>query len=93
MGQLSINPIATVPAVASNAPAADDRVQNRAIAAAVARLNDAGYAGADREVTFSVDRSTKMTVIKVIDTNNNEVITQWPPEYLLQLAAENTKTP
>ncbi len=48
------------------------------------------YPGEGREVTFSLDPATKAPVIKVIDTATKEVISQWPPEYLLQIAAENT---
>lgn len=89
MGLISMNAIPPVSAPSSSVPVAD-RTLNRAISAAVGKLNDAGYAGEGREVTFSIDQSTKKTVIKVIDTDTNEVITQWPPEYLLQLAAETT---
>ena len=51
-------------------------------------VNDAGYPGDGREVTFSVDQATKRPVIKVVDTLTKEVIQQWPPEYLLQFAAD-----
>ncbi len=67
------------------------RALNRAVAQAVQTLNDAGYAGAGRELTFSVDQATKRPVIKVVDISTNEVIQQWPPEYALQLAAESEK--
>src|ERR1700723_3341789 len=91
MGQLSVNSIVSAPALSSSAqstPAPADRTQTRAVAAGVRALNNAGYAGEGREVTFSVDPTTKVSVIKVIDTATKEVIQQLPPEYLLQLAAE-----
>jgi len=91
MGQIAINPMPTVSAPSDGAPAAVDRTMNRAVSAAVSKLNDAGYAGEGREVTFSIDHSTKKMVIKVVDTNTNEVITQWPPEYLLELAADTKR--
>lgn len=37
---------------------------------------------------FSIDHDTGKTVIKVVDTNTNEVIRQLPPEEMLQLAKE-----
>jgi uncharacterized FlaG/YvyC family protein len=64
---------------------------NRTVSAAVQTVNDSGYLGSGREVTFSVDQTTKVPVVKVIDTSSKEVIEQWPPEYLLQLAADAKK--
>ncbi len=87
---ISNNPIPTVSAPSSTAQPAVDHTLNRAISAAVGKLNDAGYPGEGREVTFSIDQATKRPVIKVIETSTKEVITQWPPEYLLEMAAENT---
>ncbi len=95
MGLTSIDSVTSIPATPSTQaaiPAAAGGSLNRAISAAVGKLNEAGYAGEGREVTFSIDQSTRKTVIKVIDTSTKEVITQWPPEYLLQLAAERTNT-
>jgi uncharacterized FlaG/YvyC family protein len=40
-------------------------------------------------VTFSVDPVTRQAVIKVIESQTREVITQWPPEYALQLAEQD----
>ena len=67
-----------------------NRSLNQAVSNAVRQLNEAAYPGEGREVTFSLDRATKAPVIKVIDTTTKEVISQWPPEYLLEIAAENT---
>ncbi|HTA44907.1 MAG TPA: flagellar protein FlaG [Bryobacteraceae bacterium] len=92
MGLTSINPITVLPAGSSGAPATAtpvDRTLNRAVSEAVGKLNDAGYAGEGREVTFSIDHSTQQPVIKVIDTVTKEVITQFPPRYVLALA-DNT---
>jgi flagellar protein FlaG len=67
------------------------RALNLSVSAAVQTVNESGYAGAGREVTFSVDQATKQPVIKVIDTSTKEVLRQWPPEYLLQIAADAKK--
>ena len=64
---------------------------NRSVSAAVQTLTDAGYPGNGREVTFSVDQATKRPVIQVVDTSTKEVLEQWPPEYLLQIAADVDK--
>jgi uncharacterized FlaG/YvyC family protein len=94
MGQISV--ISAAPAVAPEqttpvVSSAESRALNRAVSTAVQQLNDAGYAGAGREVTFSVDRASQLPVIKVVDATTREIISQWPLEYVLQLAAETKK--
>ncbi|HEY9186568.1 MAG TPA: flagellar protein FlaG [Bacteroidota bacterium] len=37
-------------------------------------------------VSFSIDDKTKKTVVKIIDSSNNEVIKQVPPDYLLKIS-------
>lgn len=61
---------------------------NRSVASAAGKVNESGILGENREVTFSVDQSTHIPVIRVIDSDTKEVIDQWPPEYLLQMAAQ-----
>jgi uncharacterized FlaG/YvyC family protein len=61
---------------------------NRSVASAAGAVNQSGILGDNREVTFSVDQSTHKPVIRVLDANTREVIDQWPPEYLLQMAAQ-----
>jgi uncharacterized FlaG/YvyC family protein len=68
-----------------------ERTLIRSVATAVQTVNDSGYLGADRSVTFSVDHASRLPVVKVVDNSTNEVVAQWPPEYLLQLAAEAKK--
>lgn len=94
MGQNSVSPVVSVtgdlPAVgpSSATTTAQQRLFNSSVAQAVRTVNDSGYLGSDREVTFSVDQATRLAVVKVVDTSTNEVLVQWPPEYLLQIAAE-----
>ena len=64
-----------------------ERTLMRSISAAVRAVNESQYLGADRSVTFSVDHASRMPVVKVVDTSTHEVVEQWPPEYLLRLAA------
>jgi uncharacterized FlaG/YvyC family protein len=80
----TITPVSPTPAI----PTTEERNLTRSVSAAAQTLNNAGYAGDGREVTFSLDQATKRPVIKVVDTSTGEVLHQWPPEYLLQLAAE-----
>lgn len=94
MGQNSVTPVlgltGALPAAgqSSTSTTAEQRTFNLSIAQAVQTVNESGYLGRDREVTFSVDQATRLAVVKVVDTSTNEVLEQWPPEYLLQMAAE-----
>jgi uncharacterized FlaG/YvyC family protein len=80
-----------VDAVSIQAATAAERTFNRTLSAAVQTVNESQYLGADRSVTFSVDQASRLPVVKVVDTSTNEVVEQWPPEYLLQLAADVQK--
>lgn len=96
MAQNSITPVqglasAALPTAPPAIPTSEERALNRSVSAAVQTVNDAGYPGEGREVTFSLDQATKQPVIKVVDTLTKEVIQQWPPEYLHQLAADAQK--
>jgi uncharacterized FlaG/YvyC family protein len=73
----------------SSSPTPDQRALTQAVSGAVQKLNKSGIAGEGREITFSVDPGTRIPVVKVVDTNTNEVINQWPPEYALRLAEEH----
>lgn len=81
----------SVPAMDQSATTAQARAFTRAVAAAVQTVNESGYLGSGREVTFAVDHATRLPVIKVVDTSTNEVLEQWPPQYLLQIAADSEK--
>ena len=96
MAQNSITPIqalagAALAIIPPAVPTTAERALNRSVSAAVQTVNAAGYPGDGREVTFSVDQATKRPVIRVVDTSTKEVLQQWPPEYLLQIAADAQK--
>ena len=74
------------PAVTAVPRSAADRTFVREVSNAVNSLNQARYAGQGREVTFSFDRASRHPVIKVIDVNTKEIVSQWPAEYVLHLA-------
>jgi flagellar protein FlaG len=99
---LAVTPTASAPVSprsASPAPASatladltkEERALNRSVSAAVQTLNNAGYAGGGREVTFSVDQATRRPVVKVVEISTKEVLLQWPAEYALELAASTDK--
>lgn len=82
---------AVSPLTASPSRAPEDRQKLRDVSNAVRSLNETGFAGAGREIAFSIDRVTRLSVVKVVDVNSKEVVVQWPAEYVLQLAANLEK--
>jgi uncharacterized FlaG/YvyC family protein len=73
-----------------SAVAPEGRSFNQLVSRAARILNEANFAGQNREITFSIDPGTRRPVIKVVDATTNEIIQQWPSEYLLQLAEQFT---
>lgn len=71
---------------------AEVRALNRSVSAAVQTVNESQVLGAGRSVTFSFDQATRLPVVKVLDTSTNQVVEQWPSEYLLELAADARKS-
>ncbi len=53
---------------------------------AVSAINDSNIFGLDRELTFSVDRVTHQSVIRVVNKETGEMIMQLPPDYVLRMA-------
>ena len=56
---------------------------------AVKTVNESNALGdSSSELTFSVDRATRRTVIRVINRQTQDVLLQIPDEYVLQLAEQ-----
>jgi uncharacterized FlaG/YvyC family protein len=73
---------AAVPATPVQAAENHDLVQ------AVRAINAAESFGNDNELTFLLDRNTRLPVIRVVNRKTKEVIDQIPAEYVLQQAAD-----
>ena len=84
-------------------PAADSKVdgtkdslqiqtENREIIQAVRAVNASVKLGDSNELTFSLDRQTRRTIIKIVNRKTNEVVLQIPNEQVLRMA-ENLKLP
>lgn len=54
------------------------------VQAAVDKLND--LMGSERNLNFSIDKETENLVVKVMDTQTQEIIRQFPSEESLKLA-------
>jgi flagellar protein FlaG len=79
--------IAAAPAPPDQAQAA----QNRDLVQAVKALNSADTFGSQNELSFTLDRNTRLPVIRIVDRDTKKVIEQIPPEYVLRLAEELRK--
>ena len=78
---------ASVPAIP-----VDTTSQNREVVQAVKAINSTEMFGKDNQLTFQRDQATRRMVVKIVNRNTNEVVTQIPPEYVLRLAADMHRT-
>jgi uncharacterized FlaG/YvyC family protein len=69
----------------------DQSVENREIVRAVKALNGTEMFGQENQLTFRRDPETQRMVIRLVNKETEEVVTQIPPEYVLRLA-EDLKT-
>jgi len=74
-----------LPAVATPI-SADNASQNRQVVQAVKALNKSEMFGQDNGLDFQTDPVTKQLVVRVVNRTTGEVVSQIPPEYVLQLA-------
>ena len=72
--------------VESQTPSA--AVQNSEMVQAVRAVNATELFGDQSELTFVLDRRTKMALVRIVDKDTGEVVRQFPPEYVLALSEE-----
>ena len=72
----------TAPAIQPSGPS-----ENLAVRTAVDAISHSGTIPAGRQLSFSVDTGTKRLVVRVIDTETREVVSQIPTDQVLQIAA------
>jgi uncharacterized FlaG/YvyC family protein len=65
------------------------RAEQDRLIQAVKAINKSQLAGDSRELTYSLDPSTRRIIFKLVDKETQDVIRQVPPEYLLRLAEES----
>ena len=66
----------------------DQAAENREVVKAVKALNQSEMFGQDNLLTFQRDPETQKMVIRIINKKTQEVVTQIPPEYVLQLSED-----
>ena len=77
--------------VAVAAPSPEQAAENRSLIQAVKAVNSAQTFGDQNELSFTLDRNTRLPVISVVDRTTKKVIEQIPPEYVLRLAEQLRK--
>lgn len=88
-----VNGLGSIP-LNTAAPAPSDQAQaaeNRNLVQAVKAVNSAQSFGDQNELSFTLDRNTRLPVIRIVDRTTRKVIQQIPPEYVLRLAEEARK--
>ena len=82
----SIQPVAFSTAASSQVSVAE-AAQRRQLRGAAQSVNESGVLG-QNQLVFVLDRQTHQAVIRVVDRTTQQVVSQIPPEYVLQLARE-----
>jgi uncharacterized FlaG/YvyC family protein len=84
----AVNPNAhALPAPVQPIPA-ERAAENRDVVQAVKALNATELFGQGNELTFQMDAQTKRMVIRVVNRQTKEVVSQLPPEYVLRLSED-----
>lgn len=75
-------------AFAGTSPATQqsDPAENLSVRSAVNAISRSGIIAAGRQLSFLVDPATKRLVVRVIDTETREVVSQIPTDRVLQIA-------
>jgi flagellar protein FlaG len=75
-------------AFAGTSPAQQkDPSENLAVRSAVDAISQSGIIAGSRQLSFLVDTATERLVVRVIDTETGEVVSQIPTDQVLQIAA------
>jgi len=82
-----ISAVPTVTVSQPTTPKQSSATDSTQLAAAVSKLNN-HVQNVQRNLSFSVDKDSGQTVIKVYDAQTKEVIRQIPPDETLRLAAQ-----
>ncbi|MGQ5522542.1 flagellar protein FlaG [Chitinimonas sp. PSY-7] len=78
------SPQSTTPAGAANKPdRADDK--QLSVEESVEKLNET-VAAFNRSLQFSIDKDTRMNIVKVVDVSSKEVIRQIPSQEVVEIA-------
>ena len=88
---MEITPVnRNVEAVAAVTPSltSEKQAEYRETIQAVKAVNGSEMLGSENELMFQRDRNTQRMVIRVVNRQTGDVVTQVPPEYVLRLAED-----
>jgi uncharacterized FlaG/YvyC family protein len=68
------------------AKTSDGATQNRELIQAVQKINECGHFGDKKKLVVIMDRATRKPVIRIVDIETEEVVSQIPSETVLQIA-------
>ncbi|MGB6947506.1 MAG: flagellar protein FlaG [Bryobacteraceae bacterium] len=85
----SLQPAAFSPTASSQVSqvSVQEAAQRRQLLQAAKSVNESGVLG-QNQLEFLLDRQTHRAVIRVVDRTTQQVVSQIPPEYVLQLAQD-----
>ncbi len=83
-----VNGLGQAPVSAPTPVTPEQLAENRDLVQAVKALNAAASFGENNELTFLLDRNSRLPVIRIVNRKTNELVDQIPPEYVLRLAEE-----
>ena len=66
----------------------EQQQERRELVRAVKKTNESEFYGKDRELQIAFDRTTKRSVVRLVDKETKEVVRQFPPEYVLRIAED-----
>jgi flagellar protein FlaG len=70
---------------------AERRIERPEMIQAVHAINESAMFGDEYELTFSMDRGSRRTLLQLVNRETREVVRQLPPEYVLRAARELSK--
>jgi uncharacterized FlaG/YvyC family protein len=89
LGRFEMNITSLQPTAASTAASpqvsVEEAAQRRQLLEATQSVNESGALGRN-QLVFMLDRQTHRAVIRLVDRTTHQVVSQIPPEYVLQLA-------
>ena len=65
--------------------------QQRELIQAVKAVDSTALFGADKELTFVMDRQTRRAVVRIVDRKTGDVLQQIPAEFVLRMAEEQKR--
>ena len=83
------SPLASAAAASASTAVPIPQIEDRrALIQAVHAVNEANLYGQENELSFSIDRATQRSVVRIVDRQTRKVVQQIPSEQVLRLAEE-----